>query len=265
MRSWRVGFGLLVAGVTLAANAGCTGSGSDPAPSPSPSGLPRAADSATAPDGGVVRVAESGFSVDLDVTTRYVFGAVVENTSRNYVLSYVGVTFRFFDGEGRAREVLRVSERFADATVVPPGGRKGVGAEIVRGNFENEPAPAKVTATLGDSFSWILASVMPTLTISDPRYETDASGVTWMEFVLDSEYPATEPLPDLVFIYRDAAGVVVGGQAQERQGEPWPQGRSTQRIGLPRPKAVLKTYVPEKTEIYVNPATPYKDKNGERF
>lgn len=260
----RAGFVPVLLGVVLAVNAGCAGGGSDPSPSASPSSSarPRIVESVTAPDGGVVRLVESGFSADIDFTTRYVFGAVVENTSKEYLVSYVRVTFRFLDGEGKKREILGHSDQFGEAKAIPPGGRKGVGVEIEQGNLANEPAPARVTATVDEGFTWVLASLLPALTITPSRYETDASGVTWLEFVLDSEYPAVKPLPDLVFIYRDAAGAVVGGQTQARRGDPWPQGRSVQRIGLPRPKAVLKTYVPEKTEIYVNPVVPDKDKTG---
>lgn len=263
-QSWTFGTVIIMVCGTLIS--GCVKGGDSEA---SKSEGPRIVESATAPDGGVVRVVESGFSVDVDRVARCSFGAVVENTSKEYVVSHAGVHFRFLDEAGKATEVFGKSETIGEARMIPPGGRAGVGHEagFPNVNSEEELGLAAVSAVVQGEFVWVRSSLLPKMEISSLSYQDGEAGAFWLSFTLDSEYPTIYPWPDLVFVYRDATGAILGGrECQYMVWKSWPQGHSTQRVEIPLSMPVVSNNVfLGKTELYVHPVMPVADKNGKRL
>lgn len=235
--------------------------------------LPDVVEAARAPDGGVLRVSEYGSSSVIDNVSFFSFGAIVENTSAEYVALGAGVAFQFFDASGN-RTRLGNSRPYDEirehATLIPAGGRKAVAAEESFANSGLTPAPAKVTATVGDTQVWVRATLLPAMQVSNVRLGTMGNGAAIISFALSSEFPTTNEWPDTVFIYRDAAGSVVGGRAlasvtvsPKKPQREWPQGRSEQQIEVPQPTPVVRRgFDVARTELFFNPPEPRTDKHG---
>src|SRR5512142_34167 len=86
---------------------GCTGGDPKPKPSPSAEGSGPVVRE-TAPDGGQLRVVDSGYTAVMEYPTLATFGAVIENTSKTRTAVSVQVTATFFDASGRKIPLLGI-------------------------------------------------------------------------------------------------------------------------------------------------------------
>ncbi|GIJ66615.1 hypothetical protein [Virgisporangium ochraceum] len=130
-----VGLAVLVVGATAVVAATVPDSGPVPgatgAPVPSWSGVAPVT-AAQAPDGGVLRVVEQGFTLDPDPRVDHVtYGLLLENTSRERIAYAVAVTVRAVDAAGGTVRQRFGREDVARHTVyaVFPGQRFGIGVE----------------------------------------------------------------------------------------------------------------------------------------
>jgi hypothetical protein len=240
---------VIVAGllwVLLAGAAGCTAD--EPSPHPSPSvddtGL---VTGSVAPDGGQVRVVESGYTaavVDDGVVT---FGAVLENTSKERAAG-VAVTARFFDSKGDEVRFLDSGLNSRPAVILP-GERMGFGDQFDLGHIRpGDRAPARMDLKVRTS-SWWPGSRVARVVVSDVRHTLDGVQDVF-SFTVDSGLDLSAGVQQTVIIVRDRAGKMVGGLVPSRPLKPWPPGRSTQRVVLPH-MYVPKSAVLAQAEVYV--------------
>lgn len=257
---------VVAACLTLTLSSACTGGEPDrrtsASPSPSRPAL-RVVEAPTAPDGGTIRVVESGFSLATDGGMSASYGAVVENTSREYAVHVVPVVFQFFDansqptgavGQGTPTEIRTTAHLIAPqgrGGLAHDDGAAGVGAQL----------PTRFTVTLPDRYIWIRASVLPKLTVGTPSYVRAPDG-TWSASVpVDSESPSIQP--SALFIQRNAAGAVIGGWQSAHNDKPTPAGQFVMDFGMYIDYSVRRNgVVPEKADVYLNLLTPSVDKNG---
>jgi hypothetical protein len=164
-----------------------------------------AGSSASAPDGGGVRVVEKGFNQGERGSVS--LGAMLENTSR--VAAYrTRVTFQLFDG-ARAR-LPETSLLAVEIPVILPGQRVGAGAGITQANVVSFEVDTGTTTwvpreALGD-FAPVTATYLQTIRFNpktplniDIRYRETSQNCR----SLRDQQTAT--------IFRDANGAIVGG------------------------------------------------------
>jgi hypothetical protein len=243
---------VIVAGlvsVLLAGALACTGD--QPAPQPSPSleddGFVRGS---VAPDGGQVRVVESGYTVVADLRGMATFGAVLENTSKDRAVS-VTVTARFFDSAGGDVQFgSYISSLNSEPARILPGERVGVGDQLLGWETRNDSrTPARMELEVMADTWWPVARVARVV-VSDVRPETESDGDRILSFTVDSGLALSAGEQRTVVIVRDRAGKVVGGLIPLRPQEPWPVGRSPQRVVLER-RAVPAGADLSRAEVFV--------------
>jgi hypothetical protein len=175
---------------------------------------------ASAPDGGVLRVVEHGFSLGPDPRDELVFyGVVVENTSRDRIAFAATATVRLVDAAGAP-----VKQRFGEAPEVQhkvlavfPGQRLGIGAR--EGLDRRDVAGLQVTV---DAPTWVpvdqrlqrdpfRATVvrLATLTASVVQVERLGDRLA-VSFTASSAYEEAVPAA-VTAVFRDRAGRIVGG------------------------------------------------------
>lgn len=217
----------LVLATTLAVvTAPESGPGAVPAATPVepwPSVLPVKA--ASAPDGGVLRVVEHGFSLDPDPRDKLVFyGVVLENTSRDRIAFAATATVRLVDAAG-----VPVKQRFGEATelqhkvfAVFPGQRFG----IVAREWLDRRDVAELQVTV-DAPTWVPMDQrlqrdpyrstvvrLATLTASAVRVERSGDQLA-VSFAASSGYEEAVPAA-VTAMFRDRAGRIVGGVVLDR-------------------------------------------------
>jgi hypothetical protein len=175
---------------------------------------------AQAPDGGVLRVVEQGFSLGADLRdNRIAFGVVLENTSRDRIAFASGVTVRLVDAVGGA-----VKQRFGKETEVRhtvyavfPGQRFGVAAE----EWLDRRDVAGLTVTV-DPPTWVPVDQslqrnpnrpgvvrLGTLSTTDVVGAVVGRDLT-ISFTASSGYQEAIPV-GVMAVLRDGAGRIVGG------------------------------------------------------
>lgn len=254
--------------LTVATAAGCDFGRSSP--SPSHGRTPRTVWSKAAPDGGTLRIVESGYTCTSDKYGWYTFAAVVENTSKAYLAIQPSLDLKFFNAEGTTLTRLGGKPVTTGSTMLPPGERKGFGLVDSGTALGLAESPTKVVAEIqDDTVQWVLASMLPKIVVSERRFSRDPAGKTVMSFQVDSGYSSSDKWPDILLLYRDSAGTLIGGEhrgwfRQENLGGSWPHGRSTQSITVEPPQQLQQRGAStEKTEIYVNPSQPVIDEPHE--
>jgi hypothetical protein len=217
---------LAVAAVSLVAVAAATtgvvlyrASGSPPAASPCavPSAPPPGAvgPADRAPDGGGLRVAETGFTQLSGDGYTVSAGAVLENTSSQYAYR-ARVTIDVLDRGGRS-----ASSRGGHAFEVPvilPGQRLAFGdwTQVRQAPGRPPVTVAAVDLELGAA-RWVPADqgrdIFAEVTASLSRVERSTIGpnTATIFYSVDSGYCREVVLRGVAFVFRDAAGRIVGG------------------------------------------------------
>ena len=249
---------LALAMLATVAVTGCTG---DDNPTPSVTSSEAAflpnTHLSTAPDGGVLKVIESGFSYDADVhrgSGAVQFGAILQNTSAQRVAVWTSVFVRFLDGNGGTVRVLGKDEMQANVPAVPPGGRMGVVGLELGQRPDQQPLPVKIEVRVGPSTWWPVSRVKK-LEASDFKITEESAENASISFAVNCEYVGGVDDADVMVVLRDQSGKIVGGYqpVKSKLGLPWPSGRSQQKVligGVGGTGAVV-----ERTELYVGPTS----------
>ncbi|MFY1697950.1 hypothetical protein [Solwaraspora sp. WMMA2101] len=175
---------------------------------------------AAAPDGGELSIVESGFtqfgSAAAPITRDGVVstGAVIVNTSGH--LAYgATVSFRVLDAEGRPASLDPAREQPRQIPVILPGQQVGVGERhwvASRGGRRVEVARVDVTVT---GATWLPVEGTPTAAVTTrhldtARYGPDSIDAT-VSYEVHSPYCRELASTGVGIVFRDAAGVIVGG------------------------------------------------------
>jgi hypothetical protein len=247
MRRWPVA-GLV--SVLLVGIVGCTGD--DPAPRPSPSldddGYVRGS---VAPDGGRVRVVESGYSTVIAASGRATFGVILENTSKDRAAVGVRVTASFFDAAGNVVPLFGIVSTTSEAAAIPPGGRTGVGDDSVEDLRGMKPDRVRLRLRVA---GWRPASRVAGVVAGDVKHSLDGRGVDHFSFTVDSRL--REPLfgPQIFIILRDSGNKVIGGLNPQSSPGDWPPGRSPQRVQLSSWETIPEAADLARTEVFIGNA-----------
>ncbi|WP_395105432.1 hypothetical protein [Actinomadura sp. SCN-SB] len=239
-------------------------------PAPKPRVL--ASPSASAADGGTVRIVEHGFTRLRDPSGehRVSWGLIVENTSRTSVVS-VPVTVDILDARGR-QLITKTSGHARDrrTAFIPPGGRFGLGDDtyvagggarrlrFTLGKAEwlkpGDPRAVRLTASLVKGDLYRVDRDQFYLLGAPLRAEVHRTRRHDLTITFRVESGASEVLEDgkASAVLRDSAGKIVGG-THPADTAPWtrfPPGWSIQRI---RATGVPPTVDPKRIEIYPQP------------
>lgn len=216
--------------------AGCT---DDPSPRPSPSAKSTGfVEGSTAPDGGQVRLVESGFtavSKDNQPSGMVTAGGILENTSKEWAASAVSVDVRFFDAAGGALRVMGSEFQTSYSVTILPGARMGVGIQKVAprvfGDRRTTPARMELEVTV---FGWWPASRVSGVVANYVGFKPNDFGGGWLSITVESQLPRTLDYPSSIIIVRDRNGKVIGGlKPVPMSTNAWPPGRSIQKVKIP--------------------------------
>ena len=235
--------GVIAVGLVLAAGllgtAGCTGD--DPKPKPSSAAEPTGRfDGTQAPDGGEVRVVESGFTAFVDGNPTVTFGVLLENTSKNRAAVEVKVTAKLYDAAGKEVRLGAMSQLASKSVTIMPGQRMGAGQDtgLSRSDVVGDPTELRVEIRTP---SWYPASQVTGLALSDVKSELDPSGLVVFSFSVESRLPEKVTDPHLIVLARDHAGTLIGGYEPRPSPTAWPPGKSTQVAKTELPDAADRT------------------------
>ena len=237
----------VLVGVLLFGTAACTGGGPAPAPTPLPSVTETDGD--RSPDGGVLRLAESGLTNMQDAVGKPMvsWGLVFENTSPKMVPRRANVEVTLQDAAGGAIGNLP-SYGLGN---VPPGGRAGIGSDA----YVDRAGVAKLAVRV-TRVQWVRADsaeLWAGLTAGGVITRRDGDRKAEITFIVTSKYPGALDHPGAQAVFRDSAGQIVGGTGPLRADPQakYPPGKSEGRIdvlyGIP-PAAN-----DDKTEVYLSP------------
>lgn len=251
--------------VLCAGLAACGAAG--PRPDPAPSGVtgsatplaPPTETAAAAPDGGRMRVVEYGFSQSVEEATGkpvISYGIVFENTSRHHAAQATQVTIRFTDSAGNPTAASLDDRR--DVFVTLPGQRMGIGETTT----VDDAGAARMSVEVGPSFwydepgeFWLGSRVVPLakVTASDVKTERKDTGKVILDFTVHSQYEFTLEHPSAHAIFRNSAGVILGGTSPGRTVEPedYLPGDSPGRISNPLGSSAGTDN--SRTEVYISP------------
>jgi hypothetical protein len=231
-----------------------------PPPSP-PTTLPATLPAVTrqAPDGGEIRVVESGVSSGRNTLDQPMaqYGIMLENTSRGHVAVETEIVVTMLDAAGNpvvdqlesgaGRDGTRVK---AVVSLAATGQRFGVGHETF---VPPGTTVAAVKVEIGGARWYPTEAVRPgKVTTNQVKTANDAAGKrVIVDFTVESTYPV-DLIADASAIFRDSSGAIVGGTNPEDSGSGrYPPGSSRQRIttAAPLPDRADVT----RTEVYVYP------------
>ncbi len=229
--------------------AGCTGDNPTAQSSPSEENT-RGIPGSVAPDGGQVRVVESGYTAIESGFGMATFGAILENTSKDRAAVEVTATARFLDAAGEEVRLLGTTQPTSAAVTIPPGGRMGVGDQFL-GDLRGRSAVRMELSVV--MTGWWPASRVTGVVASEVRHARDDQGSDFFSFAVDSHLAKPLVGPRIVIIVRDHSNKVIGGLIPDRPLEDWPPGRSAQRVKLPW-LAVPETADLVRTEVFVGDA-----------
>jgi hypothetical protein len=248
----------LVAGLAVLALSGCR---SSPPPAP-PDPI---SDSATAADGGQIRVVEFGFQpVALlphsGETNRALAAVVLENTSKRQQAQFTDLNIQLFDSDGRSLFDPGGSPApgpRVTLTAIPPGGRIGAGALLMTEDAAARNRTAvRMEVTVGKS-DWRRPNDKPEIKISDVKGVPHSDGtidITYTAQVPDLGRWADAQLPRVHVLFRDAGGRLLGGTGLSRSyTDPWKAGTATRDIHFTAEqwKYLMPTGVDlSRTEVY---------------
>jgi hypothetical protein len=225
---WATG-GLI--GVTfLASLVACDGSKDKPSPQPSPSVEERAVRASTAPDGGVVRVAESGFTASEKFGGSLTLGVVVENTSRAQAVS-MAVEISVLDSAGIPVQYEFRTTEYEEVELLLPGERVAVSRFRHRLGADVAARMASLKVKIFPSIWWPLPRTRR-VTLSDAHQEADNAGIPFVVYTVNSEYPEAIEHPRVHAICRDQTGKIIGGVELTSYQVSWQPGRSETRTSL---------------------------------
>jgi hypothetical protein len=224
----------LVAGVAAMALSGC--GASHPLTFPSPDWIDH---SATAVDGGRVRVVEFGFQMtaippDAYETGRALAAVVLENTSKRQQSQGTELTVRLLDPDGRS--LFDMSSGSSGGwkirtPAIPPGGRIGVGILLATlDNVAKHRTATRMEATVGNS-DWRAPNDKPQINISNVKVTVHADGTAELDYTAKAppDLKARIQAPLLHLLYRDAAGTLLGGTSVHGI-DPWTAGTTTRHM-----------------------------------
>lgn len=261
-----VGLAVLVVAATALAAVTAPDSGPEPRGEPAPvaswSGV--APVTATqAPDGGVLRVVEQGYSLDANPrASRITYGLLLENTSRNRIAYATAVTVRAVDAAGSPQRWL--SERQTDIRhtvyAVFPGQRFGIGAE----EWTDGGDVAALTVTVEPS-TWVPADqvlqrdparqrVIRLGSLAATEVRVTAGREPTVSFSASSGFEERIPV-GVTVLWRDGAGRIVGGgTATDVTACPSvAPGHSRYSIVADRIRSVPGTVDAARTEVFLAP------------
>lgn len=256
---------LVLAGVLLARHAGSDSGAIGAASSPSASTRTKGTVSVgrKAPDGGTLRITESGFA---NITSpsgdpMASWGVILSNSSRGAVADVLlKITYRAHDG---STITVRDYYRKARAAEIMPGARAGIGG--VAPLPGSEPATVRVSV---DSAVWTMTSKRQALRASHlttdwrdqgrqakywkhPTAAANRRGSLYLAFRVDSSFPSLLSYPAVTAIYRDERGTIVGGAPLATFGTdvliPVGWSEQTVRMWYPPPGDAVEA----KTEVYL--------------
>jgi hypothetical protein len=220
----------LVSVALVASLAACDRGEHQAAPQPSPSVEERAVRASTAPDGGVVRVAESGFTASEKFGGSLTLGVVLENTSRSRAVS-MAVEISVLDSAGQPVQYDGMTTEYEDVLVLRPGERTAVGRFRSALRAAVTARMVQLEVKVFPSMWWPVARVRR-VTPGEVRQETDSAGTTWVSYTVTSEYPELIPRPEVHAICRDQSRKIIGGVELTSYEVSWQPGRSEIRTSL---------------------------------
>lgn len=225
IRWTRRGLAGLIGVALVASLMACDGSKDKPSPQSSPSAEERAVRASTAPDGGVVRVAESGFTANGGLT----FGVVIENTSHTRAVS-VAAEIQVVDAAGQPVKYKGMVTEYEEIMGLLPGERAAVGRVIaLLGADTSQMVRLDVKLT---PLTWWPVSKVRRISLSDARLDKDSAGTTWVSYTVNSEYPQVIEWPEVHAICRDPSHKIIGGIELTSYDVSWQPGRSEIRSVL---------------------------------
>jgi hypothetical protein len=230
---------------------------SEPAPSPHPTGPVRAA---LAPDGGVVRVVEQGFTTRTSRTGRPLvsYGFVLQNTSKAQAARDIVVLVTLTTASGASVTDYAISPKRNVGAILLPGQRIGVGW-----NSRVDTAGTTRVRLQVRSAIWTPAGALQRVngrTLAVARLTADgvrtSPAPTTVSFTVHSEYPMTLDRVWAYVVYRDPAGNIVGGTNSRLSGRwittAYPPGSSPGRLVDPNGPPARADL--DRTEVYLSPA-----------
>jgi hypothetical protein len=205
-----------------------------------------------APDSGVVKVAEVGFSQYKHKGRNMVsYGIILENTSPTYAALETTLVPKVVDASGQViPDIVGVKPERTVRTILP-GKRAALGVMI----DSDLPTPSKITVEIGPSQwappvndTWVYKA----LTASNIKVSRPSGDIEeYVNFTVTSEYEKSLDHLGANAIFRSADGTVVGGSPGYRSDDlAAPSGQSQHRIALDV-DTIPPTTDDAKTEVYL--------------